>query len=199
MASPMRVVPNPIVMACTVSKLSATAAMATRMPDTTGSKPMATLRQDRYTPNNRAKTLRPPINDRRSISDRMVLRACTANTGVPDMRSCSVPSVFRASKLLRMTVSARSCASVSVPLARVMVTSSARCPSADAHAPSVLEGALPPATLSSVAHNSPVGSRGRSDLSNRPADPDNSTSVWLMASCSPWLLKRSALTLGLST
>ena len=140
----------------------------------------------------------PPTSERRSISARMVRRASTEKTGVPDIsRRTSAPS-RAASKAERMRASTCSCASVSVPGAAVIATSRAMSPEADVHTPSCDDGVRPLVMRSISAGSSPVGSCGKMAFSNSPAEPPNALMEPWMAPRNPSALKRSGVTRGLS-
>ena len=89
-------------------------------------------------------------------------------------------------------------ASISVPDARVCISSKARAPSREAQAPSTNFGRLPLLSCSSNCTISPVGSRGSNDLTNSPAGEASRSILSLRAVCRPSFVKRAGVTAGLS-
>ena len=125
----------------------ATAATPITAPLATGAMPSASAGTDRYTANNSATTSMPLAIESRTAARSILARASTAKTPGPLNFNCTAgtprvgASRTAAANAARMASMARSCASVSDPRAAVSATANARFPSAEAHTPSIVEGA----------------------------------------------------------
>ena len=144
-----------------------------------------------------------PKRARRFTSPSIIARACAEKTPGPVMRSRAVPAVpptaaCAATNAPRAAAIARACPSVSEPLARERTTRSARRASGDTHTPSSTRGPVAAPYCSTRVAISPVGSRGSTCFTSRPAEEASSASVSEIASRSPATAKRRSETAGLS-
>lgn len=178
-----------------------TAAIPAATPVSTGSKPSASVRGERYSVSSNATISTTLAVDSRSTSCRIVSRVSTENTPGPVIASVAAAfgtACFAAANARRTASIARAWASVSEPAAAVCTTSTARVPSRDAHTPSRLAGCAAPSSWSTSVATSPVGSRGSSALATRPADELSRSRLSPSAWCRPSALKRCGVTAGLS-
>ena len=127
----------------------------------------------------------------------MVARVLTPNVPVPDTSRVN-PCADCGANSWRMSCSARSWASRSAPSARVVATRIARAALRETHTPPSLRGPDPLFMASNRRTDSPVGSRNSTGLMSAPAGVPSSARLSAMPSRRPSLVKRCALTLGLS-
>ena len=182
--------------------------MPASTPLATGSKAMASERNEAKASQSRPTIASVPQLASRSTSDLMRSRAATPKLPAPDTSRRSVSFASPAARpevvstgfanAAPIACSAACWPSRSPPSARVVITSTARGALRETQTPCSLFGDWAGVSASAMRTVSPVGSRNRIGLTSAPAGVPSRASVSSIAARRPAALKRAASTAGLS-